>query len=89
MVVPPLSLASVEALQDRLTGYGTGGMGDVSLVVDCLHHALKRNYPELTREQVGEMVDMDNMAEVMDAVMNVSALKRKAGEVSGEATAAR
>lgn len=88
LVVPPLSLASVEALQDRLSGYGDGGIAQVSLVIDSLWHALKRNYPDLTRDQAADMVDMENMGEVMDAVMNVAGLKRKAGD-SGEAKAAR
>lgn len=85
-VVPPLSLASVEALQERLSTY-SGTLADVSIVIDSLHHALKRNYPELTRAEVAELVDMGNMQEVMEAVMNVSGLREKAGG-SGEVKAA-
>lgn len=86
LVVPPLSLASVEALQSRLASY-SGTLADVGIVIDALHHALRRNYPEMTREEVGELVDMENMSAVMEAVMNVAGLRAR-GAVSGEAPAA-
>lgn len=86
LVVPPLSLASIEELQPRLALFN-GDIGSVGIVIDSLHHALKRNYPTITREEVGELVDMGNMQEVMDAVMNVAGLRAKAG-ASGEAKAA-
>ncbi|MBV8061455.1 MAG: hypothetical protein JO253_08050 [Alphaproteobacteria bacterium] len=83
LIVPPLSLASVEALQDRLVNY-KGGLGDVSVVIDALHASLKRNYPDMTRDQVAELVDIANMQDVMLAVMNTSGLKSK-GDAAGEA----
>jgi hypothetical protein len=83
LVVPPLSLAAVESFQDRLTAY-SGGLSDVTLVIDALHASLKRNYPEMTREEVAETVDIANMQQVMFAVMNVSGLVKKEDE-SGEA----
>lgn len=82
MVVPPLSLASVELLQDRLTNY-SGTLKDVTLVIDSLHAALKRNYPDIAREEVADMVDVSNMKDVMMAVMNVAGLVKQGGE-SGE-----
>lgn len=86
LTVPPLSLAAVEKFQDRLEKY-SGGLGEVSLVIDALTSALNRNYPEMTRDQVAELVDISNMQEVMFAVMNVSGLVKKAGDESGEAAA--
>ena len=86
-IVPPLSLGSVEDLQDRLGSYNASGAMDVSLVVDCLTASLKRNYPDMTRERVRDMVGLENMVQVMEAVMNVSGLVKKAGDVSGEAIA--
>lgn len=86
LVVPPLSLSSVEALGPVLASY-SGTLADVSIVIDSLTHALKRNYPTMTREEVGELVDMANMGEVMEAVMNVSGLRAKAGESGGVAAA--
>jgi len=86
LIVPPLSLAAVEALQGRLAKYN-GDMSDVGLVIDALTSSLKRNYPEMTRDSVAELVDISNMQDVMYAVMNVSGLVKKDGDKSGEVTA--
>lgn len=85
-VVPPLSLGAVEQLQDRIGAFN-GDVRDkdqVATVIDAAHSALKRNYPEMTREAVADLIDLENMAEVFEAVMDVSGMKRKALE-AGEA----
>ncbi len=90
LVVPPLNLAGVEMLQERLMKF-TGGMDkdSVGLVIDATLMALQRNYPDMTRERVAnDLIDLSNMEEVMTAVMDVSGLKRKAQEQAlGEAQA--
>ena len=89
-IVPPIAIGALEQLQDRITQY-TGnpmGSGQAGTVIDCAHAALKRNYPDLTREAVADMIDVGNMAEVFEAVMDVSGVRRKAKEgESGEAPA--
>ena len=49
-------------------------LADSKLVVDCLHGALVRNYPDMTRADVADLVDLGNMEEVMTAVMKRSGL---------------
>lgn len=85
-IIPPLSLTSLEALQDRLASY-TGGADKESIatVIDSLHAALKRNYPEITRADIGELVDLGNMQEIMECVMDVGGLLRKQAEATGDA----
>lgn len=87
-IVPPLSLGSLEQLKDALSNF-TGNVSEteqVSTVITAAHAALKRNYPDITREEVGEAIGLENMLEVMEAVMDVSGMKRKAAEaVPGEA----
>lgn len=81
-IVPPIALGALEQLQERIASF-TGDVTDlkqVATVIDAAHSALKRNYPELSRDQVADMVDVANMAEVFEAVMDVSGLKRKASE---------
>lgn len=87
-VVPPMPLGALELLQDRIEAF-TGGLDkqSVSTVIDCLHAALKRNYPEKTREDVAGLVDVGNMQDVMLTVMDVSSMRRKQIEAD-EATAA-
>jgi hypothetical protein len=78
-VVPPLSLGALEQLQDRLAKFtgDVGGAGQVSTAIDALHAALRRNYPDVTREAVADLVGLENMADVMEAVMDVSGLRRR------------
>lgn len=84
-IVPPLALGALEDLQDQL-GTFTGGADPESVrtVIDSATAALKRNYPDITRDQVRNMIGLENMAEVLQAVMDVSGLRRKEIE-EGEA----
>lgn len=82
MVVPPLSLGALEQLQERLAAF-SGDISDpdqVRTVIDSAHAALRRNYPDMTRIDVAEAIGLENMLEVMEAVMDVSGMKRKAAE---------
>jgi hypothetical protein len=82
-VVPPLNLFSLELLQDRLQTFAGGLDKDsVSLIVDATHMALQRNYPDVSRETVSQLLDVANMLEVMAALMDVSGLARKAAEAA-------
>jgi hypothetical protein len=85
-VVPPMNFRTLQALQARLETF-TGGTDSASidLVIDCLHGALARNYPALTREACIDMLDLENMEAVMEAVMDVSGLRRKAQEAAAAA----
>lgn len=72
--VPPLSLGAVERFQDRLAA-PTG-----SDIIDITLAALKRNYPDLTRDELAEQIDVENVQRVIEAVMQISNLVPKAGE---------
>ena len=82
-VVPPLNFRTLQSLQSRLEKF-SGGVDAASLdiVVDSLHGALQRNYPGITRDQCVDFLDLENMVEIMQAVMDVSGLKRKALETT-------
>nr|DAX55097.1 MAG TPA: tail tube protein [Caudoviricetes sp.] len=91
-VIPPIALGALEQLQSRIGAFD-GNVQDakqISTVIDCAHSALKRNYPDMTREEVADLIDIGNMNEVFAAVMDVSGLKRKEQEAAqaGEAQAA-
>ncbi|MGY8811490.1 MAG: hypothetical protein ACKVK5_10690 [Pseudomonadales bacterium] len=90
LTIPPLSLGALEQLLDRINAVMGGASMDVSsigTVIDAAHAALKRNYPEMTRDQVGDLVDLANMREVLEAVMSASGLEAKPVDASGEALA--
>lgn len=77
-IVPPISLRALEQLQERLAHF-SGGIDpqSVALVADATHAALRRNYPDISRDDVLDMLDVANMLEVMQAVMDVSGLHRR------------
>jgi hypothetical protein len=81
-VVPPLNLGALIELKDRLAAFRPGEVdtGSVDTLLECLYRALRRNYPEITKEEIAEHVDLGNMVELMQAVMDVSGLRRKKAE---------
>lgn len=89
-IVPPLPLGALEHLLPRINNYqksSSMSMDDVQVVIDSAHAALKRNYPDMERDFVADSIGLENMQEIMEAVMDVSGLKRKQIEASaaGEA----
>lgn len=77
-VLPPLSLNALVQLKSRLEKFESGtDLESVATVIDAAHAALSRNYPAITREQVGDLVDVGNMGDVMQACMDVSGVMRK------------
>lgn len=84
LVIPPLSLGALEQLQPRLSGMDENISSPeyTSTVIDAVHSALKRNYPEMTRGEVADLIDLGNMQEVMACTMDISGLKRKAIEAA-------
>lgn len=82
LVIPSLSLGAMERLQERLAGMSDDMFDpeNISTVIDAVHAALRRNYPDMTRDEVGELVDLSNMQEVMACTMDMAGLKRKALE---------
>lgn len=86
-VVPPLSLGSLEQLHEPIQKFmaNVSDLSNVRVVVDAAHAALKRNYPEITREEVADAIGLDNMNDVFEAIMDVSGLKRKSLEAAAPA----
>lgn len=85
--VPPLNLASLERFQDRLATYNGGiDKESVAFVVEVAHAAIKRNYPQMTIDELKENIDLGNIRDIFGAVMNISGLMAR-GDGSGEATA--
>jgi hypothetical protein len=94
LLVPPLSLGALELLHERLTELSQQTMTDprsASTIIEAAHIALKRNYPDMTREEVGDLVDLGNVGEVYECIMDVTGIRRKsvatAGSDEGNASA--
>lgn len=83
--VPPLALGTIEDMEDQLKDFRGGIDADsVKTVIDATTAGLQRNYPDITRDEVRGMLDLGNMIDVMQALMDVSGIKRKELE-AGEA----
>lgn len=83
-LLPPLTLGSLQVLQDRIISFQSVDAlapESIDTVIDVAYAALKRNYPEMTREEVGDLIDLGNMMDVVSAAMDVSGVKRKSIEV--------
>lgn len=89
-VVPALSLFDVRRLAPQLKTMDlTSRVNPENLLVlvDVAHSALKRNYPEITSEELEKQLDLGNMSRVFEAVMGVSGFEpAKEGSESGEST---
>lgn len=84
-VIPPISLGALQQLHGRITQFSDQVDAEsINTVIDVTHAALKRNYPDITLEEVKELVDVGNMFELFEAVMDVSGMKRKAIEAGGQ-----
>ena len=87
-VFSPLSLGSIESMKDELANLGSEDLVvQAKTAVSIAHASLKRNYSEMTREEVSDMIDLSNFKEIIEAVMNVSQMKASTegkGGPSGE-----
>ncbi len=87
-IVPALTIGQVKRLRNDIQniniaedGQITEGM--ISAAAKVVHAALSRNYPDVTIEQVEDMIDLRNIRPIIDAVMGISGFKQ-AGEAMGE-----
>lgn len=84
-VVPPLNFARLKQQEDNLARVKQGGNMDAAwrtAVVEVVHAAVTRNYPDVTRETIEENLDLGNMKRVIEAICGNSGLTD-----AGEATA--
>lgn len=89
LVIPPLSLGDLEQLLDRINAIVAGGMdrGSIGTVIDATHAALRRNYPDMLREEVAGLLDLRNMRDVLNAVMSASGMEAQPVNDQGEVPA--
>lgn len=88
-VCPPLNFRALQSMQAELAAF-KGGVDPQSqaTVVKAVYLALKRNYSEITEDQVIDGLDLGNMLDIMAAVMDVSGMRRKSLEAAASTGAA-
>lgn len=83
-VMPALSLGAFEEHGEAMERIDQLPRKEqLSLTLTLAHRALQRNYPEMTREQVGELVDVHNASEVYAACLGAS-IPAKEADDAGE-----
>lgn len=92
-LVPPLALGTIVTLQDDVEKLkdmpgGRPTVEQMQLITKLVHSGIKRNYPSMTEDEVGEMIDLDNWQDVVGAVLSIAGFKKSGGAApSGEAPA--
>ena len=83
--LPPLSLGQIKRLRPKLDAMRESPETAIDTMAEAIHMALSRNYPEMTREQVEDMVDTGNVLPLFRAVVTVSGMELRApgGEKAG------
>jgi hypothetical protein len=74
--VPPLTLGQLRRLQARTADLSSGDAGKVMMAIcEIVQAAMSRNYPNITVENVEELIDLGNREKVIAAVLGSSGLK--------------
>lgn len=79
-VAPPLPLKVFRTQQDWLRTVsqldGLPGPEHVDAISGLVHASLVRNYPELTVQEVEDLLDLGNLRTAIEVVMGVSGVKK-------------
>lgn len=76
--VPALSFGQLRRLMPKIASLSAIGADiqpeQMDAITEIVHAALSRNYPDITREAVEDMIDLRNAGAVISAVMGQSGL---------------
>jgi len=79
-IVPPLNLNGLEKylkLMDRINETKDDPLAQINITAEAALIALRRNYPDLTIEDIKEMLDTESSIRLFGVVAEVSGLKKK------------
>lgn len=75
-IVPGLSFGQIERLADKIEQISISGnkltKEMIQAITEITYAALSRNYPEITQDEVKEMLDTRNMQNIFEAIMGAS-----------------
>ncbi len=79
-IVPPLNLKAVKRVGQLVPVMmaADGSVESIDAAIEVIHLALKRNYPELTRDELEEELDLANLAPISMVIAEASGLVPKA-----------
>lgn len=76
-IVPPLSTGAMRRMQDEIDSLGQSGSAPEEQIrtTKIAHAAMIRNYPQLTLDELEELVDAGNIKQLLGAVFGQSAVE--------------
>ena len=76
--VPALNFSALKSLSGTIAKLKKidleSGETELDAVIDIVYHAVRRNYPEITKETLAAGLDLRNTREVLAAIMGQSGL---------------
>ena len=86
-ILPPLTLGSLKRIGSKINTLSKidsiPNEEQTDAIAQIVLASVNRNYPEITQDELLEMIDLGNLKEIFEAVLGVSGIKK--GESSGEA----
>lgn len=73
----PINLKTLKKMKQEESKYESQEFPLVQLICDLAFQSLKRNYPDITLEEMEEMVDPRNASVIHDHIMKVAGYKAK------------
>lgn len=86
--VPALNFKRVREVQKLLEKIGTVNIGQIltddqlNMMIEIAHIGLQRNYPDITKEELEEILDLNNIYDVVLAVTGQAGLKKRLAKES-------
>lgn len=78
-VLAPMNAPTYEKHKQAISKVGS--LPEMTLVAELTFCCLRRNYPDITRDQAYELVDQGNLVLLWELIMNLSGLVRQTGEM--------
>ena len=79
-ILPPLTLKALRQLGPKIGLLGSlSGMPteeQIDAMIEVAHASISRNYPEITLDELGDLLDLGNLQDVFPAVMAASGLAK-------------
>lgn len=86
-ILAPLTLGSLKRIGNKINALSTidsvPNEEQTEAIASIVLASVNRNYPEITQDELLEMIDLGNLKEIFEAVLGVSGIKKS--ESSGEA----
>jgi hypothetical protein len=88
-VVPPLSFKGLKSLRAEMDVLKTAQLGEMftdeqaDAMIKVIHAAVSRNYPDITEDDLAEMIDFGNVNQIIGAIYANSGLASQGGATAG------